>query len=289
MQQLRVQLDASALDEVEALLLSCGALSLCLEEDGVSNPIFEPPIGEHPLWPKLYISALFEQLVAAELSIKALAHHAHVGTQVLLETIDETDWQAKFQQQFNAKRYGKLWVYPSWQDNPEPEGMSLKLDPGLAFGTGKHPTTDLCLHWLGAQDLAQVSVLDFGCGSGILALAAAKLGAMPVVAIDIDPQALTATEQNRAANEISAEQVCVTTASAITGQRFSVVMANILAGPLLELRDQFIAQLLPKGELILSGILNSQVADIKSAYSEYFELVSVKIEEDWARIAYKLK
>ena len=167
--------------------------------------------------------------------------------------------------------------------------MSLKLDPGLAFGTGKHPTTDLCLHWLGAQDLAQVSVLDFGCGSGILALAAAKLGAMPVVAIDIDPQALTATEQNRAANEISAEQVCVTTASAITGQRFSVVMANILAGPLLELRDQFIAQLLPKGELILSGILNSQVADIKSAYSEYFELVSVKIEEDWARIAYKLK
>ena len=289
MQQLRVQLDASALDEVEALLLSCGALSLCLEEDGVSNPIFEPPIGEHPLWPKLYISALFEQLVAAELSIKALSHHAHVGTQVLLETIDETDWQAKFQQQFNAKRYGKLWVYPSWQDNPEPEGMSLKLDPGLAFGTGKHPTTDLCLHWLGAQDLAQVSVLDFGCGSGILALAAAKLGAMPVVAIDIDPQALTATEQNRAANEISAEQVCVTTASAITGQRFSVVMANILAGPLLELRDQFIAQLLPKGELILSGILNSQVADIKSAYSEYFELVSVKIEEDWARIAYKLK
>ena len=289
MQQLRVQLDASALDEVEALLLSCGALSLCLEEDGVSNPIFEPPIGEHPLWPKLYISALFEQLVAAELSIKALAHHAHVGTQVLLETIDETDWQAKFQQQFNAKRYGKLWVYPSWQDNPEPEGMSLKLDPGLAFGTGKHPTTDLCLHWLGAQDLAQVSVLDFGCGSGILALAAAKFGAMPVVAIDIDPQALTATEQNRAANEISAEQVCVTTVSAITGQRFSVVMANILAGPLLELRDQFIAQLLPKGELILSGILNSQVADIKSAYSEYFELVSVKIEEDWARIAYKLK
>jgi len=288
MQQLRVQLDASALDEVEALLLSCGAVSLCLEEDGVSNPIFEPPIGDHPLWPKLYISALFEHTVAAELTIKALAHHTHVGTQVLLETIDETDWQAKFQQQFNAKRYGKLWVYPSWQDNPEPEGISLRLDPGLAFGTGKHPTTDLCLQWLGEQNLAQVSVLDFGCGSGILALAAAKLGAQPVVAIDIDPQALKATEQNRAANDISPKQVRVADVSAIAGQRFSVIVANILAGPLLELRDHFVALLQAKGELILSGILSSQVDVIKTAYGEHFELVSVEIREDWARIAYKL-
>ena len=288
MQQLRVQLDASALDEVEALLISCGAVSLCLEEDGVSNPIFEPPIGDHPLWPKLYISALFEHTVAAELTIKALAHHTHVGTQVLLETIDETDWQAKFQQQFNAKRYGKLWVYPSWQDNPEPEGISLRLDPGLAFGTGKHPTTDLCLQWLGEQNLAQVSVLDFGCGSGILALAAAKLGAQPVVAIDIDPQALKATEQNRAANDISPKQVRVADVSAIAGQRFSVIVANILAGPLLELRDHFVALLQAKGELILSGILSSQVDVIKTAYGEHFELVSVEIREDWARIAYKL-
>lgn len=288
MQQLRVQLDASILDEVEALLLSCGALSLCLEEDGVSNPIFEPPIGDHPLWPKLYISALFEHLIAAELTIKALAHHTQVGTQVLLETIDETDWQAKFQQQFNAKRYGKLWVYPSWQENPEPEGISLKLDPGLAFGTGKHPTTDLCLDWLGEQNLTQMSLLDFGCGSGILALAAAKLGAQPVVAIDIDPQALRATEQNRDANDISPDQLYVTTAKDIEDRRFSVVIANILAGPLLELRDQFVALLLPKGELILSGILSSQVDDIKAAYSGHFDLVSVEVREDWVRIAYKL-
>ena len=288
MQQLRVQLDASILDEVEALLLSCGALSLCLEEDGVSNPIFEPPIGDHPLWPKLYISALFEHLIAAELTIKALAHHTQVGTQVLLETIDETDWQAKFQQQFNAKRYGKLWVYPSWQENPEPEGISLKLDPGLAFGTGKHPTTDLCLDWLGEQNLTQMSLLDFGCGSGILALAAAKLGAQPVVAIDIDPQALRATEQNRDANDISPDQLYVTTAKDIEDRRFSVVIANILAGPLLELRDQFVALLLPKGELILSGILSSQIDDIKAAYSGHFDLVSVEVREDWARIAYKL-
>ena len=288
MQQLRVQLDASILDEVEALLLSCGALSLCLEEDGVSNPIFEPPIGDHPLWPKLYISALFEHLIAAELTIKALAHHTQVGTQVLLETIDETDWQAKFQQQFNAKRYGKLWVYPSWKENPEPEGISLKLDPGLAFGTGKHPTTDLCLDWLGEQNLTQMSLLDFGCGSGILALAAAKLGAQPVVAIDIDPQALRATEQNRDANDISPDQLYVTTAKDIEDRRFSVVIANILAGPLLELRDQFVALLLPKGELILSGILSSQVDDIKAAYSGHFDLVSVEVREDWVRIAYKL-
>jgi len=288
LQQLRVQLDASILDEVEALLLSCGALSLCLEEDGVSNPIFEPPIGDHPLWPKLYISALFEHLIAAELTIKALAHHTQVGTQVLLETIDETDWQAKFQQQFNAKRYGKLWVYPSWQENPEPEGISLKLDPGLAFGTGKHPTTDLCLDWLGEQNLTQMSLLDFGCGSGILALAAAKLGAQPVVAIDIDPQALRATEQNRDANDISPDQLYVTTAKDIEDRRFSVVIANILAGPLLELRDQFVALLLPKGELILSGILSSQVDDIKAAYSGHFDLVSVEVREDWVRIAYKL-
>ena len=135
---------------------------------------------------------------------------------------------------------------------------------------------------------AQVSVLDFGCGSGILALAAAKLGAQPVVAIDIDPQALRATEQNRDANDISPDQVYVATANDIVGQRFSVVVANILAGPLVELRDQFVTLLLPKGELILSGILSSQVDDIKAAYSEYFDLVSVEIQEDWARIAYKL-
>ena len=149
------------------------------------------------------------------------------------------------------------------------------MDPGLAFGTGKHQTTDLCLQWLGEQNLAQVSVLDFGCGSGILALAAAKLGAHPVVAIDIDPQALKATEQNRAANDISPKQVRVADVSAIAGQRFSVIVANILAGPLLELRDHFVALLQAKGELILSGILSSQVDVIKTAYGEHFELVSV--------------
>ena len=133
-----------------------------------------------------------------------------------------------------------------------------------------------------------MSLLDFGCGSGILALAAAKLGAQPVVAIDIDPQALRATEQNRDANDISPDQLYVTTAKDIEDRRFSVVIANILAGPLLELRDQFVALLLPKGELILSGILSSQVDDIKAAYSGHFDLVSVEVREDWARIAYKL-
>ena len=162
------------------------------------------------------------------------------------------------------------------------------MDPGLAFGTGKHPTTDLCLQWLGEQNLAQVSVLDFGCGSGILALAAAKLGAQPVVAIDIDPQALKATEQNSAANDISPKQVRVADVSAIAGQRFSVIVANIIAGHLLELRDHFVALLQAKGELILSGILSGQVDVIKTAYGEHFELVSVEIREDWARIAYKL-
>ena len=133
-----------------------------------------------------------------------------------------------------------------------------------------------------------MSLLDFGCGSCILALAAAKLGAQPVVAIDIDPQALRATEQNRDANDISPDQLYVTTAKDIEDRRFSVVIANILAGPLLELRDQFVALLLPKGELILSGILSSQVDDIKAAYSGHFDLVSVEVREDWVRIAYKL-
>ncbi len=286
MQQLRIQTQSDAAEDIEALLFSCGAVSVSFE-DAADEPILEPSLGDHPLWSKLFIQAHFLSLQDVQLATKALENHPLVDQHIVLEQVAERDWQASFQQQFTATQYGPLWIYPSWEDNPAPQGLSLQLDPGLAFGTGHHATTRLCLNWLANHSIEQRNIIDFGCGSGILALAAAVLGAAHVYAIDIDPQALIATQQNIAANQIAMDQFTVGMIDSIDSVISDIIIANILAAPLRDLRDSFDHHLEANGTLVVSGILHTQVEDISAHYAALFAQQEVYYQDEWACIHFQ--
>ena len=287
MLQLRIQIETDAVDSVEELLFSCGALSVSYT-DSANNPILEPKPGAHPLWPQLYVFALFDDEHSGALAVKALENNPSVGTQIVRDQIDEDGWQEKFQQQFSALQYGsRLWVYPSWHEGPRPDGISLQLDPGLAFGTGQHATTHLCMQWLAQACLAKKILIDFGCGSGILGLAACKLGASRVYAVDVDPQAILATEANCLKNSLDKNQILVGDASILENVIADVIVANILAAPLLELRSTFLRHLGKSGILVVSGVLASQTQDIVDAYSQHFTHSAQTIREDWACLTFK--
>lgn len=289
MLQLRVQIETDAVDVIESLLFSCGAVCVSYT-DGACNPILEPKPGDHPLWPKVYVHALFSDEIATSLATKALENEFQGSTQIILEQIDEHGWQEKFQQQFSAMQYGSnLWVYPSWQDNPNPQGVSLQLDPGLAFGTGQHPTTHLCMQWLAEARLPNNSVIDYGCGSGILALAACKLGAQHVYAVDIDPQAIIATKDNCERNAVDSGLVSIGDTATLKDLTANIIIANILAGPLLDLRDTFLRHLSSTGTLVLSGILSTQAPDIINYYLPQFECTGQTTLDDWACITFDRK
>jgi ribosomal protein L11 methyltransferase len=186
---------------------------------------------------------------------------------------------------FHPMQFGqRLWVCPSWRDVPDPNAVNVMLDPGLAFGTGTHPTTALCLRWLDGQDVEGKQVVDFGCGSGILAIAALTLGAKNVVAIDIDPQALDATQDNAQRNQVEQGVTCYLPADA-PNLTVDIVMANILSGPLLQLRETITAYCRPGGKLVLSGILAEQIDSIEQAYAQDFDLAPSAIDGEWARVS----
>ena len=186
---------------------------------------------------------------------------------------------------FHPMQFGeRLWICPSWRDVPDPNAVNVMLDPGLAFGTGTHPTTALCLRWLDGIDMAGKTVVDFGCGSGILALAALKLGAKRVIGIDIDPQALQATQENARRNDVE-DRLDVFLPENQPTLEAEVVVANILSGPLLELREVITGYCKPDGLLVLSGILTEQVETIESAYAKDISLDPSAIDGEWARVS----
>ena len=284
MLQLRLQTQAESAEDIEALLFSCGAVSVSLE-DAADEPILEPSIGDHPLWSKIFIQGHFITDEGVQLACKALENNPHIEQQIVLKQIQEQDWQANFQQQFSAKQFGPLWIYPSWEQNPAPDGLTLQLDPGLAFGTGHHATTSLCLNWLGAASLQDQTIIDFGCGSGILALAAHRIGAKHVYAVDIDPQALIATRENIDSNNLNQEMFTVGNVDCLTNISSDIIIANILAAPLLELRDTFFQRLKPHGTLVISGILQTQIDIISQHYAAYFQVQQTFLQEEWACVA----
>ena len=285
MLQLRVQINSQACEHLEVLLFSCGAVSISYE-DAADEPILEPSIGDHPLWSHLYLQAHFTSMESFQLATMALDNEPMVSQQVLLEKISDQGWQESFQQKFSAMQFGPLWIYPSWEENPAPDGLTLQLDPGLAFGTGHHPTTSLCLHWLGKSSLQESSIIDFGCGSGILAMAASRLGAKHVYAVDIDPQALIATRNNIVSNNMPLENFTIGEVADLGQAHTDIIIANILAAPLLGLREKFIQHLNPTGTLVISGILESQISQIKDQYSQDFRCVEISTQEEWACITF---
>jgi ribosomal protein L11 methyltransferase len=190
-------------------------------------------------------------------------------------------------QHFHPMRFGaRLWICPSWQAPPAPDAVNILLDPGLAFGTGTHPTTALCLEWVDQHGADYDEVIDYGCGSGILALAAAKLGARHVWAVDNDPQALLATRANAANNGV-AHLIDAVTPQALPALRTQLLLANILAQPLIDLADRFSAYVSPGGYIVLSGILTQQAASVAAAYQKHFEMAPWVGKDEWIRLVGK--
>ena len=285
--QLRLQTESNHVAELEELFFACGAVSVSTE-DAADSPIFEPSVGEHPIWPQTYMHAFFISSEQAELASKAVANTQYSQQAVIAEEIEAEDWQSKFQQNFSARQYGqRLWIYPSWTENPDPDGLSIQLDPGLAFGTGQHPTTELCLEWLSQADLNNKVIIDFGSGSGILSLAAHKLGATHIYAIDIDPQAQLATTNNIKHNQLELNAFSIGDISILNTIKVDLIVANILAGPLQELRDIFSQHLNSSGELVLSGILNSQAETLVNHYESAYQCQARYVKEDWSCIHFR--
>jgi ribosomal protein L11 methyltransferase len=262
----------------EDALLAAGAASITLE-DAADDPVLEPPPGSTPLWPRVRIKALFDSAADAG-ALRALFANA------TFEHIADRAWEREWLKDFHPMRFGRrLWICPGGQrpqldDSAEAQCL-IELDPGLAFGTGTHPTTALCLEWLDGAQLRGKSVVDYGCGSGVLAIAALKLGAASTLAIDIDPQALIATRENAARNHVVGHLTVALPEAASRGQA-EIVLANILAEPLVELAPSFAERVAPGGSIVLSGILRGQAPPVASRYAAWFDMRPAVIREDWA-------
>ena len=286
--QLRINTSSEYAESIGDMLSANGSQAVTYV-DAKDTPMYEPKPGEIMLWPDTQVVGLFEATDDMKAIIKRLGKARILGSdfKYKLEPLEDKDWEREWMDNFHPMQFGtRLWICPSWRDVPDPNAVNVMLDPGLAFGTGTHPTTALCLRWLDGIDVANKVVVDFGCGSGILALAALKLGAKRVVAIDIDPQALQATQENARRNGVEDRLDVYLPADQPTLEA-DVVMANILSGPLLELQDVISSYGKPSGLLVLSGILAEQVTKIEAAYTRDFALDESAIDREWARVSGK--
>jgi ribosomal protein L11 methyltransferase len=281
------------LGEVEATLVEAGASSITFVDRG-DEPVLEPKPGEFRLWSDTLVRALFQESAdagleagaARNLGRLAAALGAHITQSARIVAVKNQDWERAWLADWKPMRFGRrLWVCPTAADPPDdPDAVVVRLDPGLAFGTGTHPTTALCLQILDSLELAGRTVIDYGCGSGILGLAALKLGAAHVTAVDLDPQALLATRDNAIRNGVSANiDVRGVDARAVLQPAYCV-MANILAGPLIELAPLLTAACAPHGCLLLSGLLKTQAYEVKAAYAPGFDILQVVLRDDWCCI-----
>lgn len=273
------QADQEALEEA---LWQAGACAISLE-DAADQPLLEPVPGELPRWQQARLVALFRLDDPPE-AILARLDQAR-GRQPLpthrFEMLADQDWQRVWLDSYHPMRFGaRLWVCPSHRQPPEPDAINVILDPGLAFGTGTHETTTLCLGWLAELPLEEATVIDYGCGSGILGIAAALLGAHRVYATDIDPQALVATLDNARRNHIE-ERLWVDFPVVLPPLEADVLIANILARPLIELAPRFAQNVKPMGRIALAGLLRMQAAEVIAAYAPWFALDIHAHQDDW--------
>lgn len=270
---------------VEALLEAAGAVSVSLA-DAADEPLYEPGPDERPLWRETRVRALFANAGSLRSVLDGIESALGAGAlrAPFFGPVPERDWVRETQDAFEPRRFGRLWVCPTWSDPPRGAEAVLRLDPGLAFGTGSHPTTALCLEWLAAAPLDGATVLDYGCGSGILAVGAALLGAACCHAVDHDPQALAATRANAAANGV-AGRVDALAPEALPPLAADVVVANILAGPLVSLAGRLAAGTRAGGRVALSGILGHQAAEVGAAYRRWFRMDEPVTRGDWVLLS----
>ena len=283
--QLKIEVAATAAEQLSDCLTDLGANAVTFE-DAADQPVFEPPPGEAPLWQATRVIGLFAAetdmagiIAALRATLDIPPSHARV------DILEDQAWSRAWLEHFKPSRFGqRLWVIPSGYAPPDPHGVNLYLDPGLAFGTGTHPTTALCLKWLDAHPPEGQTVIDYGCGSGILAVAAALLGATQVNAVDHDPQALIATRENAVKNN-TGDAIWTGFPAELRPIEADLILANILANPLIELQPQLTARVRPGGHIVLSGILRSQLDNVLESYKNNFDIKDVNFEDDWCRIA----
>ncbi|MEO5830776.1 MAG: 50S ribosomal protein L11 methyltransferase [Rhodanobacter sp.] len=276
----------------EEALEDLGALSITLRDADAETPdeqaIFEPGVGELPLWPTITLNALFEEGADRRGLSAALGELLPwlEPDQLSFTDVADQNWERAWMDQFKPMPFGRrLWIYP-WNIEPpaEDEIIVVRLDPGLAFGSGTHPTTALCLEWLDGLDLVGKTITDYGCGSGILAIAALKLGAISAVGVDNDPQALTASADNAERNGVDSK-LALFLPQDVEAAAADVFIANILAGPLGLLAPTFAAAAKPGAPFAISGILAGQQDELLQRYAEWFENLRVDTREDWVRIS----
>ncbi|BAW79499.1 50S ribosomal protein L11 methyltransferase [Candidatus Nitrosoglobus terrae] len=280
--EIQFEINANEVDQLSNHLSELGAAAVTLL-DAADQPLYEPPLGDTPLWPKTCVSALFP----VEIDLNALLSKLSSTwspTDPLTHQyriLADQNWERIGMEHFKPLYFGsRLWVCPSWLPVPDPNAINILLDPGLAFGTGTHPTTALCLEWLANARLDQARLIDYGCGSGILAIAALKLGASSVIAIDHDPQALVATQENAARNAITS-RLQTLLPSELTAIKIDFLISNILANPLLELAPHFAKLVCSSGYLALSGITQDQIPQLIEVYSNWFIFETPMIKENW--------
>ena len=276
-------------DRLEDALLAAGAIAVTLEDAG-DHPILEPGPDQTPLWPTTRVTGLFDARATDISAVQALLLNELETTSLpphQLNPLEHRDWVRAWMDDYHPMRFGeRLWVCPSHVTPPQPEAVNLIMEPGLAFGTGTHPTTALCLRWLEQADLTGRQVLDYGCGSGILAVAAVMLGAGWAWAVDIDPQALTATRDNARNNKVD-DRIEVFGAGELPPATVDVLVANILAGPLLALAPCFASRLRPGGMLVMSGLLERHAAEMEDTYGQWFERGPRLEQEGWVLLQFQ--
>ena len=282
-QRLTLELAAEDVPTAEALLTLAGAETITLR-DAADDGVFEPEPGTTPLWPNVVVEALFANAVDGE-SIRRLLATTFPGSTVTVEPFEESAWAPKLAQPVKARAIGaRLWLAPSADPDVPSDRLVVRINMGLAFGTGEHATTALCLEWLERHIASGVTILDYGCGSGILALAALALGARFAYAVDNDPQALTATRANAALNG-AADRVLVDAPEKLPAVTVDVLAANILAGPLIELAPKLAERVVPGGTMVLSGILEAQAPRVAAAYAPYLDNIEQAARDGWVRLA----
>lgn len=284
--QISVITDESTAPALADYFSELGAVSVTYT-DAEDEPVYEPAIDQTVIWTNTQVTALFE-LDADPDVVQTLVFNQFIGQPLnnwFAEVLQDQVWERAWMEYFKPMKFAnRLWICPTGQEQSEPGMVCMTLDPGLAFGTGTHPTTAMCLEWLAAHDLNDKVVIDYGCGSGILAVAALLLGARHVHAIDIDPQALTASQYNAEKNQVS-DRISYYLPEQFQSFQADIVVANILANPLIELSGLITDLVADSGDLILSGILNEQADSVLSAYKKAgVPMEKACQQEDWCRL-----
>lgn len=283
--QLKIDTDSEQAERLSALLEAAGAEAVTLE-DARDQPLYEPPPGATPLWADTRVVGLFPAAADREAILALLRDSLGELPPHRFQALEDQDWTRAWMDRFQPMRFGeRLWICPSWCPPPEPEAVNILLDPGLAFGTGTHPTTALCLEWLDGHPPAGQLVVDYGCGSGILAIAAALLGARHLWAVDNDPQALESSATNAERNEIPVRNFYTALPEDLPPLQADLLLANILAEPLIGLASRFAGIVRPGGHIVLSGILREQADAVGAAYTAWFDMEAPVAREEWVRLA----